>query len=53
MADVLGCGSEGYRSAWKEGTLLDDIVNPGFPFTNLWEEHPPENRGGYTHREST
>lgn len=58
VADVLGCSGGGdfdmYDSgrAWKHGTLLDDTVNPGFPFTDLWDE-PPENGVGYTHHEST
>jgi len=35
---------------WNEGTLLDDTVNAGFPFTDIFDE-PPANGVGYTHRE--
>jgi len=58
VADVLGCSNENfdmyspYERAWKRGTLLGDVVNPGFPFTNLWDE-PPSIMIGYTHEEGT
>jgi len=54
LADVLQSCSTGGDGAdpWKEGTLLDDVVNPGFPFDDLWDE-PPENGVGYTHAEGT
>jgi hypothetical protein len=40
-----------FRSAWVDGTTLEDEVARGFPFTNLFDT-PPANGHGYTHKES-
>ncbi|CAJ1403873.1 unnamed protein product [Effrenium voratum] len=61
--DVLACGNnsdmfyeyEVGESPWLPGTLLNDVVNDGFPFKNLFtcksDEKCDGGSKGYTHRE--
>jgi len=56
--DTLICGSdpdtyyefEVGELFWNDGTLLDQVINAGYPFTDLFDE-PPADPSGYTHRE--
>ena len=39
-----------YETPWLKGTLSTDILNSGYPFTNLFDEEPDDS-DGYTHEE--
>ena len=40
-----------FANQWLPGTMLDDVVNSGFPMDTLFDT-PPANGWGYTHGES-
>ena len=55
--DALACGAPGtfpeydlFGSQWLNGTTADEVINGGYPFTDIFDE-PPANGKTYTAKE--